>query len=157
MTHTKGFRRRTRDKFARPFKRTGSIRMTNYLTKYRVGDYVDIIVDGSQHKGMPFKYYHGRTGRVFNINPRAIGVEIQKEVGSRYINKRVHVRLEHIRKSKCRDGFIDRIKVNDEKKRVANKEGKRISTKRLVGHPREAHLVKGVSTFIHPKIFKEVF
>ena len=38
--------------------------MTNYLTTYKVGDYVDIKVDGSQHKGMPFKLYHGRTGTV---------------------------------------------------------------------------------------------
>jgi ribosomal protein L21E len=29
---------------------------------------------------MPFKYYHGRTGVVFNVNKRAVGVIVNKEV-----------------------------------------------------------------------------
>jgi large subunit ribosomal protein L21e len=49
---------------------------------------------------MPFKYYHGRTGRVFNVNPRAVGVEILKRVGNRLMPKRLNVRLEHIKKSR---------------------------------------------------------
>ncbi len=49
---------------------------------------------------MPFKFYHGRTGRVFNVNPRAIGVELLKRVGTRYMNKRINVRLEHIKRSR---------------------------------------------------------
>ena len=73
--------------------------MKNYLTSYKVGDYVDVVVDGSQHKGMPFKYYHGRTGRVFNVNPRSIGVIVNKLVNGRFMHKRIHVRVEHIRPS----------------------------------------------------------
>ena len=46
------------------------------------GDYVDIKVDSSVHKGMPFKHYHGRTGVVFNVTKRAIGVTVNKEVRS---------------------------------------------------------------------------
>jgi len=84
--------------------------MTNYLTTYKVGDYVDIKVDGSAHKGMPFKFYHGRTGRVFNVNPRAIGVELLKRVGTRYMNKRINVRLEHIKKSRCNEAHLERVK-----------------------------------------------
>jgi hypothetical protein len=29
---------------------------------------------------MPYKYYHGRTGVVFNVNKRAVGVIVNKEV-----------------------------------------------------------------------------
>ncbi len=47
------------------------------------GDYVDIKVDPSVHKGMPFKYYHGRTGVVFNVTKRAIGVTVKKLVRMR--------------------------------------------------------------------------
>ena len=47
MTHTSGQRRNTRKVFARGFKNHGAIRMRNYLTCYKVGDYVDIVVDGS--------------------------------------------------------------------------------------------------------------
>jgi large subunit ribosomal protein L21e len=38
------------------------------LTTYRKGDIVDVVADGSIHKGMPHKFYHGKTGRVFDIN-----------------------------------------------------------------------------------------
>ena len=48
------------------------------------GDYVDIKVDSSIHKGMPFKHYHGRTGVVFNVNKRAVGVIVNKAVRNSY-------------------------------------------------------------------------
>jgi large subunit ribosomal protein L21e len=54
--------------------------MTNYLTNFNLGDYVDIRANGAIHKGMPYKYYHGRTGKVWNITPRAIGVVVNKRV-----------------------------------------------------------------------------
>jgi large subunit ribosomal protein L21e len=79
---------------------------------------------------MPFKYYHGRTGKVFNVNPRSIGVIVNKLVGNRIMHKRIHVRLEHLRPSKCRAAFVSRIQGNDAKKAEANKAGKPISTKR---------------------------
>ena len=60
---------------------------------------------------MPFKFYQGRTGKVFNVNPRSIGVIVNKLVGNRIIPKRIHVRLEHIRPSKCREAFVKRIQV----------------------------------------------
>ena len=47
---------------------------------FQRGDYVDIKVDSSIHKGMPFKHYHGRTGVVFNVTKRAIGVTVNKSV-----------------------------------------------------------------------------
>lgn len=31
-------------------------------------------------QGMPFKFYHGRTGRVWNVTKRAVGVELLKQV-----------------------------------------------------------------------------
>ena len=39
----------------------------------------DIVANGSIHKGMPHKFYHGRTGRVFDISPNSIGVIVNKE------------------------------------------------------------------------------
>jgi large subunit ribosomal protein L21e len=60
--------------------------------------------NSAQQKGLPYKYYHGKTGVVFNITKSAVGVLMQKIVGNRYIEKRLHVRVEHIRHSGCRDG-----------------------------------------------------
>ena len=68
MTHSYGYKRKTRHKFRKGFRQEGAIHIAKTLTTYRIGDIVDIVVDGSIHKGMPYKYYHGRTGRVFNVN-----------------------------------------------------------------------------------------
>jgi len=78
MPHSFGYRSQTRKMFSQPFRRSGAIRIQKYLNKYKLGQYVDIIVDPSQHKGMPHKTYHGRTGRIFNINPRSIGIIVRK-------------------------------------------------------------------------------
>jgi len=75
-----GLRSRTRDSFSRPFRKKGTIALTTYLRTYHIGDYVDIKVNGAVHKGMPHKFYHGRTGRVWNVTKRAIGVEVNKQV-----------------------------------------------------------------------------
>ena len=63
MGHSHGYRSGTRHSFSKAFaKKGGNIHLTQYLTPLRVGDYVDIKAQGSVHKGMPHKYYHGKTG-----------------------------------------------------------------------------------------------
>ena len=155
MPHSYGYRARTRGKFAKAFRRRGAVRISKVLTSYRIGDYVDIVVDGSIHKGMPHNLYHGRTGRVFNVNPRSVGVVVNKQFRNRIIPKRIHVRIEHLRQSTSRLGFLQRVRENDAKKTAANKEGKRISTKRQPVAPREAHVVKGEVKYQHPQPFQE--
>eukprot|EP00828_Plagiopyla_frontata_P046992 TRINITY_DN855_c0_g1_i2.p2 TRINITY_DN855_c0_g1~~TRINITY_DN855_c0_g1_i2.p2 ORF type:complete len:169 (+),score=17.10 TRINITY_DN855_c0_g1_i2:129-635(+) len=155
---TKGLKRGTRNKFARPFRYHGDTRIAKLLTKYRLGDYVDIKVNGAFHRGMPYKFYHGKTGKVFNINPRSLGVIVHKQVRNRLQEKRIHVRIEHLQKSKCRDDFLKRIQENDKKKHDAKKQNIKISTKRLPEQPREAHFVKAENVeFQNPKVFLEVF
>ena len=83
---------------------------------------------------MPHKYYHGyaidrlltyqevehvaelliyrRTGIVYNVTPNAVGVIVHKIVGNRYIEKRVNLRVEHVRHSGCRQAFLDRVQSN---------------------------------------------
>ena len=141
MGKSRGYRARTRAKFKRPFRKNGAIRMKNYLEKIKIGEYVDIIVDGSIHGGMPHLFYHGRTGQVFSVNPKSLGVLVRKEVRNRIIEKRLNVRREHLRKSNCRTAFIQRIKENDRKKTEANKNGQRISTKRQPVLPGGVELV----------------
>ena len=64
-----------------------------------------------------------RTGIVYNVTPRAVGVIINKIVGNRYIEKRVNIRVEHIRHSKCRQEFLDRVKRNTAASAAAKKSG----------------------------------
>jgi ribosomal protein L21E len=75
-----GLRSRTRDLFSRPFRQKGYIALTTYLRNFKIGDYVDIKVNGAVHKGMPHKFYHGRTGIVWNVTKRAVGVVMNKQV-----------------------------------------------------------------------------
>ena len=50
-----------------------------------MGDVVDVKANPSIQKGMPFKGYHGRTGVVYNVTKRAVGVEVNKLVrGGRF-------------------------------------------------------------------------
>lgn len=99
--------------FARPFRGKGLIPLKSYLQNLRLGDYVDIHANSAQQKGMPHKFYHGRTGVVFNVTKRAVGVEVNKLIRGRIIRKRIHVRTEHVRHSKCRTDFLNRVKKND--------------------------------------------
>ena len=79
---------------------------------------------------MPHHFYHGRTGRVFNVNPRSLGVTMLKTVRNRKMVKRINVRVEHIRKSNCRTSFLNKVHKNDELRRVANKKGEKLCLQR---------------------------
>lgn len=157
MTHSYGYKRRTRHKFRKGFKQHGAIHISNTLTAFKTGDIVDIAVDGAIHKGMPYKYYHGRTGRVFNVNRRAIGVEVNKQVRNRIIPKRIHVRVEHLKLSTSRVDFLNRIRENDKKKTEANKSGQHISTKRVVAQPAGViNIDQPKIELLNPKLFFEI-
>ncbi|CEO99768.1 60S ribosomal protein L21 [Plasmodiophora brassicae] len=120
MPHSFGYRARTRHMFARDFRKHGRLNQTTYLRSIKIGDYVDVVGNGSIQKGMPHKFYHGKTGKVWNITPRAIGVIINKPIGNRIMAKKIHVRIEHCRPSRCQEDFKKRVREN-QAVRVANK------------------------------------
>ena len=158
MVHSKGVRARTRDLFSKPYKKHGAAPFSKYFITYHVGDYVDVIADGSIHKGMPHKFYHGKTGRVYNVTGRAVGVIVNKKVNGRIIPKRICVRVEHVRKSRSRQAFVERVRANDKAKVEAKKAGKKIVTKRIPAQPTEAHVVKATEvTYINPVKFRELY
>lgn len=143
MTNSKGYRRGTRDLFSRKFKRHGVIPLSTYMKVYKVGDIVDIKGNGAVQKGMPYKAYHGKTGRVFNVTAHALGVIVNKRVRGRIIPKRINVRIEHVNHSKCRQDFIQRVKKNELLRKEAKEKKIRVSLKRQPAQPRGAHIVNG--------------
>ena len=143
MPHSYGYRGRTRDMFARPFRKAGVHELSKYFITYKVGDIVDIKGDGSVHKGMPHKFYHGRTGIVFNVTQTSVGVEVNKLLRGKILKKRVHFRVEHVRPSRSREDFISRVKRNTKLKAEAKAAGKTVFLKRLPGQPRKGEFVKG--------------
>merc|ERR1719493_241074 len=85
---------------------------------------------------MPYKYYMGKTGRVWNVSKRAIGVELLKTVGNRKRTKRIMVRVEHLRKSECQTKFKNRVRSNESAKVAARKGEARVSLKRVPHGPK---------------------
>jgi large subunit ribosomal protein L21e len=141
MPHSFGVRARTRHMFAKKFRQHGPIHLSQYLMNVKVGDYVDIFADPSIHKGMPHKGYHGRTGIVFNVTKAAVGVRVNKKVNGRIIEKRIHVRIEHVRHSKCQKEILKRKVDNEKAKAEAMETGVKINLKRTPKLPKEGYFL----------------
>ncbi len=90
---------------------------------------------------MPHKVYHGKTGVIYNVTKSAVGVIIYKKVKHRYIEKRVNLRVEHVRHSRSREEFLRRVKTNAELRRKAKAEGTHVHLKRQPAMPREARTI----------------
>lgn len=61
---------------------------------------------------------------------------------NKILQKRINLRIEHVKHSRCREDFLRRVKENEEKKRVAREKGMTISCKRQPAQPRKAHHVR---------------
>ncbi|PAV22591.1 60S ribosomal L21 [Pyrrhoderma noxium] len=106
--------------FKRGFKEHGPVKLSTFLLNYRVGDIVDIKANAAQQKGMPHKFYHGRTGIVYNVTPHAVGVIVNK----------------------CRQEFLERVKRNQGLRNEAKAKGEPVpSLRRVQPTPRESHVV----------------
>ncbi|CAI8017424.1 60S ribosomal protein L21 [Geodia barretti] len=77
--------------------------------------------------------YHGKTGRVFNVTKRSVGV---------LSTKRINVRIEHVKHSRCREDFLKRVKANELKRKQAKERGEKVVCKRLPEEPRLGHFVR---------------
>ena len=100
---------------------------------------------------MPYKVYHGKTGIVYNVTKSAVGIIINKRVRNRYIEKRVNIRIEHVVHSRSRDEFLNRVKSNAAKRKLAKETGESVHLKRQAVKPRESRKVDmdgGVETVV---------
>ncbi|KAL7439106.1 hypothetical protein ACHAXM_006529 [Skeletonema potamos] len=161
MPHSFGTRARTRHMFAKKFRQHGLPHLSQYFLPVKVGDYVDIFANPTIHKGMPHKHYHGRTGIVFNVTKSAVGVRVNKYVNGRIIEKRIHVRIEHIRPSKCQKEIIARVKANEAAKKAAREGGEKVDLKRHPIKPKEGYFLAapggdGTVTTIQPLPFSDL-
>lgn len=143
MVRSNGQRNNTRDLFRKGHRSGGRANLSTYLNTYKIGDMVDIRIDSGVQKGMPHKFYHGRSGKVFNISRTAVGVEVTKTLRQGWtINKRFHVRLEHLVKSRCNEDYLKRVKEREVDARAATARGERYKVvKRVPVQPTEAHII----------------
>lgn len=144
MVRSNGKRANTRDLFKKAFRKKGPEHLSTYLQVYKIGDFVDIHINPAVMKGMPHKFYQGRTGRIFNISRTSVGVEVSKTVRHRIIMKRFHIRTEHVQKSRCNEDFLKRCKGRESAAAEARAQGKKFKVvKRTPALPGEAHVVDG--------------
>lgn len=142
MVRSNGKRANTRYLFKKPFRKAGPEHTSTYLQVFKIGDYVDIHINPTVLKGMPHKFYQGKTGRVFNVSRTAVGVEVSKQVRHRIIMKRFHIRIEHVQKSRCNEDYLQRCKLREEEAHEAHARGEKYTVvKRTPRQPREAHSV----------------
>ena len=122
--------------------------LSRYMGGFKRGDYVDIKADSSVQKGLPYHFYHGRTGVCYNVTKNALGVEMTKVIGNRQLRKRINVRIEHCRKSRCNEAFLRRVQENDAKKRAAKEAGEtsKLSTKRVPAGAKPGFTIKAAKS-----------
>ncbi|EFP06337.1 hypothetical protein CRE_07565 [Caenorhabditis remanei] len=69
---------------------------------------------------MSFKAYHGRTGRIFIVTKSYCN---QCHQTRNILLKRININIEHIKPSKFRSDFLNRVKFNDKKRNAAKTGG----------------------------------
>merc|ERR1712066_434601 len=142
MTNATGKRRGTRYMFSKAFRNKGMPGLATYMHVYKRGDIVDIKGNAAIQKGMPHKVYHGKTGRVYNVTQHAVGVIVNKRVRGDILPKRINLRVEHVKHSKSRLGFINRVHKNEEIRKENKANNTHTVLKRIPVQPRKAHVVK---------------
>jgi len=144
--------------FGKGFRLHGMAKPSLTLVTYKRGDVVDVKIDGSQHKGQPYKTFHGKTGIVFNVTKTSVGVQMMKKVKHRLIQKRFHARIEHVHPSNSRKDFLERVIQNDLKRKEAKAKGEKYVGKRQPKQPKAAFTVTAdpanPAIMVMPKAFE---
>ncbi len=62
-----GFRRKSRHRLVKHYKRRGKISTTNFLQEFTAGDNVALVAEPAYQKGMYQPRFHGKSGRVLGM------------------------------------------------------------------------------------------
>jgi large subunit ribosomal protein L21e len=92
MQASSGTRTKTRNKLKKSARARGLSPITKAFQTFEEGEKVNIIIDPSIHKGMPFSRFHGLTGVV--VGERGAAYEVKVKDGNK--TKMVVARPEHL-------------------------------------------------------------
>jgi len=95
MQASRGTRTKTRNVLKKKPRARGLSPITKGLQEFESGEKVNIIIDPSEHKGMPFSRFHGLTGVV--VGRRGTAFEVSVKDGNK--TKMVVARPEHLVKN----------------------------------------------------------
>jgi large subunit ribosomal protein L21e len=141
MVRSGGKRSNSKHIHSKPFRKKGNSNVSTYMQNFKIGEYVDIVINSSEQRGMPYKFYQGKTGKIFKISENTIGVLIHKIVGNRKILKKINIRIEHLRKSKAKENFKEKIKGKDAIRAVSEKKNNYVFFRKVTGLPYMDHFV----------------
>ncbi|MCL1810965.1 MAG: 50S ribosomal protein L21e [Methanomassiliicoccaceae archaeon] len=92
MQASRGTRTKTRQLLKKKPRARGLSPITKAFQQFEAGEKVNIIIDPSVHKGMPFSRFHGLTGVI--VGPRGAAYEVSVKDGNK--TKMVVARPEHL-------------------------------------------------------------
>jgi large subunit ribosomal protein L21e len=92
MQASKGTRTKTRQVLKKKARARGLSPITKAFQVFEAGEKVNIVIDPSVHKGMPFSRFHGLTGVI--IGARGAAYEVSVKCGNK--TKMVVARPEHL-------------------------------------------------------------
>ncbi|MGE0015404.1 MAG: 50S ribosomal protein L21e [Candidatus Methanomethylophilaceae archaeon] len=92
MQASKGTRTKTRNVLKKKPRASGLSPITKGFQIFESGEKVNIVIDPSVHKGMPFSRFHGLTGVV--VGSRGAAYEVSVKSGNK--TKTVVARPEHL-------------------------------------------------------------
>uniref|UniRef100_A0A090XED8 60S ribosomal protein L21 n=1 Tax=Ixodes ricinus TaxID=34613 RepID=A0A090XED8_IXORI len=143
MVNTKGYRRGTRYLFARGFRKHGVETTCPPSSRSTSGETtLTLRATEPSRRVCRTNSTTARRAECSNVTPHGVGVIVNKRVRHRIIAKRINLRIEHVKHSKCRQDFLERAKKNRELRKEAKKAGIKVCCKRQPEGPRPAHFVK---------------
>jgi large subunit ribosomal protein L21e len=92
MKASKGTRTKSRQVLQKKPRARGLSPITKAFQQFEAGEKVNIVIDPSVHKGMPFSRFHGKTGVV--VGSRGAAFEVNIKEGDK--TKMVVARPEHL-------------------------------------------------------------
>jgi len=84
------------------------------------------------------------------VRPRSLGVSVNKRILGKILRKRIYVRIEHLRLSRCKEETVQRTQRNAKYIEECKKTGKPIdreTLKRKIAGPRDGHIFTPKETF----------
>ncbi|MHA1550584.1 MAG: 50S ribosomal protein L21e [Candidatus Heimdallarchaeaceae archaeon] len=96
MRKSRGYRHGTRHLLRKNVRERGMRSLDYILHDFSEGDIVDVILDSAEHKGMPHRRFHGKTGLVLRKQGKAYVVTIKQGRAM----KQITARKEHLRLSR---------------------------------------------------------
>ncbi|MDD5181605.1 MAG: 50S ribosomal protein L21e [Candidatus Nanoarchaeia archaeon] len=78
VKRTHGLRGGTRRKLSKPVRERGKIKIRAHLQTFNIGDNVHIKVDSAVQKGMPFKRFFGKQGKVIEQRGNAYVISVKE-------------------------------------------------------------------------------